>query len=71
MVYIPTIPRHIANILNENEVEENAIDNLNAPDIDVGSISNRASQISLFDFKAFLNSESAIFPIFPTVSYFI
>ena len=48
-----------------------AIDNLNAPDIDVGSISNRASQISLFDFKAFLNSESAISPIFPTVSYFI
>ena len=48
-----------------------AIDNLNAPDIDVGSISNRTPQISLFDFKAFLNSESAIFPIFPTVSYFI
>ena len=41
-----------------------AIDNLNAPDIDVGSISNRTSQISLFDFKAFLNSESEFFLFF-------
>ena len=41
-----------------------AIDNLNAPDIDVGSISNRTSQISLFDFKAFLNSDRAIFSYF-------
>lgn len=41
-----------------------AIDNLNAPDIDVGSISNRTPQISLFDFKAFLNSESANFSLF-------
>ena len=115
----PTISKHIANILNDGELDEKrnihfmnianrafiflqggchdsesykfkisqngyeiirgarlkelfrAIDNLKAPDIDVGSISNRTSQISLFDFKACFNSDSAIFSIFPTVSYFI
>lgn len=83
-VDVRTIERYISD--NLSEISQNgyeiirgarlkefsrAIDNLNAPDIDVGSISNRTSQISLFDFKAFLNSESAIFPIFPTVSYLI
>lgn len=76
-VDVRTIERYISD--NLSEISQNgyeiirgarlkefsrAIDNLNAPDIDVGSISNRTSQISLFDFKAFLNSESANFPLF-------
>lgn len=67
-VDVRTIERYISD--NLSEISQNgyeiirgarlkefsrAIDNLNAPDIDVGSISNRTSQISLFDFKAFLN----------------
>lgn len=67
-VDVRTIERYISD--NLSEISQNgyeiirgarlkefsrAIDNSNAPDIDVGSISNRTSQISLFDFKAFLN----------------
>ena len=66
-VDVRTIERYISD--NLSEISQNgyeiirgarlkeffrAIDNLNAPDIDAGSISNRTSQISLFDFKAFL-----------------